>query len=110
MPYYEYIDKNLLLDLTERINNDSDFNINELNQNIIRNIQVNNKLYFIPMSYNIDTYIVNKDWLDSGGIKVKNGICQYEDFEAAVKNLKATNQPVFAGYFINNEYFMKSLL
>ncbi len=110
LPYYEYIDKNLLLDLTERINNDSDFNINELNQNIIRNIQVNNKLYFIPMSYNIDTYIVNKDWLDSGGIKVKNGICQYEDFEAAVKNLKATNQPVFAGYFINNEYFMKSLI
>ncbi len=70
--YYvkDYISKNLLADLEEAAKNDADFYINDYIDNIIEASRYKEKLYIIPVLYEIQPFVGNKALLGKNNIEL----------------------------------------
>ncbi|MTI65248.1 MAG: extracellular solute-binding protein [Firmicutes bacterium] len=107
-PINDYIDKNVLFNMDERIKNDGEFNLNNYNTEIIDSTRLKGGAYVMPIDYSFDTLIVNKKLLDEKGINI-NKEWTWEDIYK-LKNKLNTDED--NKYYIfpkfENDWFIKT--
>jgi multiple sugar transport system substrate-binding protein len=83
LPYYKYASSSYLADLSELIENDSEFKKDEYYSKILDSLKVNSKLYMMPIDYMAYIGGVNKNFSsDINNYKVSNFL------DLGYKNLK----------------------
>ncbi|MGI6189659.1 MAG: extracellular solute-binding protein [Caldicoprobacteraceae bacterium] len=80
MPYKKYIDKNMLANLGELMDNDDEFNKDELNFNVIDAMRYKGGLYVMPISYGFYIMAANKELLDKENIRIDDRKWTWDDF------------------------------
>ncbi len=81
LPYENYIEKNLLANLSDMMKSDKSFNIDEYYTDIIDAMKHNGSLYGMPLSVNINVLQADKPLLEKYGIKIDDSKWTWKDFE-----------------------------
>ncbi|HYE11900.1 MAG TPA: ABC transporter substrate-binding protein [Patescibacteria group bacterium] len=87
LPYENYIDKNLLVNLSEMMQSDKSFDINQYYTNILDAMKYNGSLYSLPLSINLNVLQANKSLLDKYNIKIEDDKWTWGDFEQTAENI-----------------------
>lgn len=70
LPYKKYADKNMLVNLSELIANDKEFNIKDYNENVINAFKYKDSLYAMPIDYEFLALAVNKKLLSAENLNI----------------------------------------
>lgn len=81
LPYENYIDKNMLVNLSEMIETDKSFNVEDYYTNILDAMKYKGGLYGFPTSVTLDVLQGNSDILDKYGIDIEEDKWTWGDFE-----------------------------
>lgn len=87
LPYENYIDKNLLANLSELMEADKSFDISKYYTNILDAVKYNGSLYGLPLSVSLNVMQANKELLDKYDIKIDDGKWTWQDFEQAAARI-----------------------
>ncbi|SDY97749.1 ABC-type glycerol-3-phosphate transport system, substrate-binding protein [Proteiniborus ethanoligenes] len=86
-PIRTYMEKGMLVNLDEMIENDSEFNIEDYNTHIIDNSRYKDKLYTMPIDYYyFYCFVLNQELLDEKGVDVGEDLI-WKDIYALSKKL-----------------------
>jgi len=81
LPYEGYISKNMLLNLSDMMQADKSFNMDDYYTNIFDAMKYNGGLYGFPTSVTLDVMHGNKEILDKYGINIEDDKWTWADFE-----------------------------
>lgn len=92
LPYKKYADKNALLDLSEIISNDKEFNLDNYRQSLFNACKYKDKLFIMPINFYMDKLCANKDILEKEGVSIDSSRWTWKEFlEIAQKITKDNN-------------------
>ncbi len=80
LPYKKYTDKNTLVNLSEMIEKDKAFDINNYKQNILDAFKYKGNLFVMPVNFGFSPFAANKTILDKEGIKIDDTNWTWEEF------------------------------
>lgn len=80
LSYQRYAEKNALANITELINNDKSFDINNYQQNVLNSCKYKDNLYIIPINFVLSTFIANKSILQEENISIDDSKWTWKDF------------------------------
>lgn len=81
LPYQKYADKGLLANLSDMISSDKGFDTGKYYSNILDAVKQKEKLYGIPLSFNIGVLSANKALLDEKKINIDDSSWSWDDFK-----------------------------
>lgn len=115
LPYENYIEKNLLANLSDMIKSDNSFNIDEYYTKIIDAVKHNGSLYAIPLSVNINVLQADKALLEKYGITIDDSKWTWKDFERIAstivdKSMKEGIQNLYALTGMDGSMLVSSLV
>lgn len=87
LPYENYIDKNLLANLSEIMEADKSFDINDYYTNILDAMKVKGSLYSMPLSVSLRVAEANKALLEKYNIKIEDDHWTWADFETIAEQI-----------------------
>lgn len=87
LPYENYINKNLLANLSEMMEADKSFDINDYYTNILDAMKVNGSLYSMPLSVSLRVAEANKALLEKYNIKIDGDHWTWADFEKIAEQI-----------------------
>ncbi|KPU46144.1 putative ABC transporter substrate-binding protein YesO [Oxobacter pfennigii] len=87
LPYENYIDKNMLVNLSDMIQSDESFDMGKYYANILDAMKYNGNLYGLPLSVNLNVLEANKALLDKYNIDIDDSKWSWEDFEQAAQEI-----------------------
>jgi multiple sugar transport system substrate-binding protein len=87
LPYEKYIDKNILVNLSEMMQSDANFDINKYYTNILDAMKYNGNLYGLPLSVSLNVLQANKALLDKYNIKIEDDKWNWDDFEQTAERI-----------------------
>lgn len=97
LPYRKYIAKNALVNLSEWMANDREFDINKYNQKILNACKYKGNLYILPVSFSFVMLGGNKSILEKEGIKIDDTNWTWSDFfkiaQAVTKDTNGDGKP-----------------
>jgi len=101
LPYENYINKNMLVNLSEMMKSDKSFNLEEYYANIFDAMKYNGSLYGFPTSVTLDVLQGNSIILDEYGISIEDDKWTWADFENTAeailkKNSKSGTEGIYA--------------
>lgn len=85
LPYENYIEKKLLANLSDMMENDQSFNLDEYYTKIIDAMKLNGSLCGIPLSVNLNVLQADKPLLEKYGIEIDDSKWTWKDFEQIAK-------------------------
>lgn len=80
LPYHKYVDKKALVNLSDFISKDKEFNMKDYNEKIINAFKYKEGLYTIPTGYEFSTLAVNKKILEENKINIDDKNWTWNDF------------------------------
>ncbi|HYE83740.1 MAG TPA: extracellular solute-binding protein [Clostridia bacterium] len=115
LPYENYIEKNLLANLSDMMESDKSFNIDEYYTKIIDAMKHNGSLYGMPLSVNINVLQADKALLEKYGIKIDDSKWTWNDFEQTAativdNSVKEGMQNVYALSGMDGSMLVSSLV
>lgn len=87
LPYRKYIEKKCFVNLSEYINKDKNFNLNDYQKNIIDGCKVKGQLYTLPVSFAFNIFAGNQKILKEEGINVNADKLSLDDVLAIAKKV-----------------------
>ncbi len=87
LPYENYIDKKMLANLSDMMQADKSFNMDEYYTNIFDALEYNGSLYGLPTSVNLGVLEANTELLGKYGISIEDESWTWEDFEKAAETI-----------------------
>ena len=87
LPYENYIDKNILANLSEMMQADQSFDIDKYYTNILDAMKYNGSLYGMPLSVNLNLLAADKALLDKYNIEIEDDKWNWDDFEKTAANI-----------------------
>ena len=85
--YYKYVDRNVIEPLDEYINNDSSFNTDIFQPDLINNMKIDGKQYYLPKDFNPLALWYNKKMFDEAGISYPSDSWTWDDLVDNAKKL-----------------------
>ncbi|WP_313559813.1 extracellular solute-binding protein [Ruminiclostridium cellobioparum] len=82
LPYENYVSKNILANLSDIMDKDKDFDINNYYTNIMDALKSDNKLYVLPTEFSFNILMANQEVLDQESIKIDSAKWTWEDFKS----------------------------
>ncbi|KUO75424.1 MAG: hypothetical protein APF77_01400 [Clostridia bacterium BRH_c25] len=115
LPYENYIDKNILANLSEMMESDKSFDINKYYTNILDAMKYNGSLYGLPISVSLDVMEANKALLDEYNIRIDDGKWTWDDFEKTAESIlessnKSGTQSMYALSGMDGSMLISSLV
>jgi multiple sugar transport system substrate-binding protein len=80
LPYEKYAEKGLLQDFSSLMENDKSFNKEDYYKNVLDAINVNGKIYGMPLGFGLNLLSANKSILKSNGVTIEDN-WTWQDFE-----------------------------
>lgn len=99
LPYEKFIYRNSFADLTEMMEKDKSFDSGVLYSNLLDALKYKGKLYMLPISFNFDTLIANKNLLDDKAIQIDDSNWTWNDFNAILQMFSAVAGASESGKF-----------
>ncbi|MDP4094235.1 MAG: extracellular solute-binding protein [Bacillota bacterium] len=87
LPYEKYIDKNMLVNLSDLIAKDKSFDSNKYFGNIIDGMKYKGNLYTMPVSFIFFGMMANEGVLEQEGIKIDDTKWTWNDFGNVIKKV-----------------------
>lgn len=87
LPYGNYINKNLLANLSDMMKSDKSFNMDDYYTNIFDAMKYNGGLYGFPISVSLDVLQGNKSMLDKYEINIEDDKWTWADFENTAETI-----------------------
>lgn len=87
LPYENYIDKNMLADLSGLMDADKSFDTNKYYTNIFDAMKHDGNLYGLPLSISLDVLEADKALLEQYDIKIQDDQWTWENFEQIAENI-----------------------
>lgn len=88
LPQDKYVQKNMLVNLYNYMDKDSEFKKEQYYQNILESSQDGDGLYAMPFSFVLDAITGNKELLDKAKIEIGDQTWTWDDFKEISKKLK----------------------
>lgn len=80
LPYKKFIDKNTLVNLSEIIKNDQNFDMNKYKQNILKAFKYKDSMYIMPVNFSFTSLGVSKNIKEKEGLKIDSSKWTWKDF------------------------------
>ena len=92
LSYKKYVDKNMLVNLSEIIKNDKNFDISKYQQGVINACKYKDNLYMMPISFRFMAFMANNNIMNKEGLNIDSTKWTWKEFlEIAQKISKDTN-------------------
>jgi len=101
-----FVEKDALMDLTDLIQQDNDFNLNDFHKVLVESYTYNNKIYGLAGSFTTGVLYYNKDIFDNNGIPYPDETWDWKKIEEIAGKLTKRNPAGFVEIFgIALEYY-----
>lgn len=80
LPIGKYVNKNLLVNLSDMMEQDKSLNKSDLQMNILESAKVNGSLYAIPFAFFLNTFVGDGDILEKSGVNVDDTNWTWKQF------------------------------
>ncbi len=89
LPYKKIADKNVLVNMSELIKNDKNFDISKYQQSLLNSCKYNGNLYIMPINFYItNLFGINKNIMIKEGINIDSTKWTWEDFFDIAQKIK----------------------
>lgn len=87
LPYENYVSKNILVNLSDIIAKDKNFDINNYYTNIIDALKHDNKLFVLPTEFSFNILMANQEILDQESIQIDGTKWTWGDFKSIAEKI-----------------------
>ncbi|MFD0618740.1 ABC transporter substrate-binding protein [Paenibacillus sp. GCM10027629] len=91
LPVEKYVTKNMLVNMSDRLEADKTLNKSDLNMNVLNGMKMNGGLYSVPTSFFVGTFVGDGDALTKT-VKVDEKNWTWTQFEDVARKFKASSQ------------------
>jgi len=101
----DFASKNILLPLNDLIENDKDFNLNDIHKILIDSYTFEGKIYGLPGSFTTGVIYYNKDIFAKSGISIPQKALNWSELKNLAKKLTIKNNNIVEQFGLVLEYY-----